>query len=358
MSLEAELELARDRFAVELALAAGPGTTLVLLGPNGSGKTTVLSCLAGLVRPDRGRIRMDGTTWLDTTVGIDLPPRHRSIGVLFQDGVLFPHLSARDNVTFPLLARGDARTDADARATALLEELAFPTARLEAKPRGLSGGEAQRVALARALVTVPELLLLDEPTSALDIRSRNELRPVIARALAAFPGVLILVTHDPVEAMTLGDRVVVLEEGRVSQTGAVEDLRRAPASRYVAELVGVNVFRGLLASDGAAWRVETPEGPVFVAPPGLPDGTNVIGVLAPAEVELHLERPPRGSAQNVVEGTVEAIAIDGQRARVRVAGRPPIVAEITFTSADRLALRPGQPIWASFKAVGIDVARA
>jgi molybdate transport system ATP-binding protein len=275
--------------------------------------------------------------------------------VLFQDGVLFPHLSALDNVTFPMLALGDARTVADARATALLGELAFPTARLGAKPDTLSGGEAQRVALARALVTAPQLLLLDEPTSALDVRSRNELRPVIGRALAAFPGVRILVTHDPVEAMTLGDRIVVLEDGRVSQEGTVEDLRRAPGSPYVAELVGVNVFPGTLRRDGSAWRIEAPEGPVFVAATELPDGSPVLGVLPPAEVELHLERPPPGSAQNVVEGTVEAIAIDGQRARVRVAGRPPIVAEITVASADRLRLRPGQPIWASFKAVGVDV---
>jgi molybdate transport system ATP-binding protein len=358
MSLEVELELTRDRFAAEVAFAADAGTTVVLLGPNGSGKTTVLSCLAGLVRPDRGRIWFDGDAWFDAAEGIDRPPRHRSIGVLFQDGVLFPHLSARDNVAFPLLARGDARGAAAARATALLEELAFPATRLGAKPAALSGGEAQRVALARALVTAPALLLLDEPTSALDVRSRNELRPVIGRTLSAFSGVRVLVTHDPVEAMTLGDRVVVLEDGRVSQTGTVEDLRRAPASRYVAELVGVNVFHGTLRGDGSAWRIEAPVGAVFVAAPGLSDGTPVLGVLPPVEVELHLQRPPPGSAQNVIEGIVEAIAIDGQRARVSVAGRPSIVAEITVASADRLALRPGQPIWASFKAVGVDVERA
>jgi molybdate transport system ATP-binding protein len=167
--------------------------------------------------------------------------------------------------------------------------------------------------------------------------------------------VRILVTHDPVEAMTLGDRIVVLEDGKVSQEGTVEELRRAPRTAYVAELVGVNVFRGPIREDDGAWRIDAPEGRVFVAAPGLPGGTVAIGVLAPAEVELHLERPPEGSAQNVVEGTVESIAVDGQRARVRVAGRPPVVAEITLSSADRLALRPGLPVWASFKAVGIDI---
>jgi molybdate transport system ATP-binding protein len=275
--------------------------------------------------------------------------------VLFQDGLLFPHLSALDNVAFPLRARGKARGDAEMVASALLDDLAFPAERRGARPGALSGGEGQRVALARALVGEPALLLLDEPTAALDVRSRNELRPVIGRALAASSGVRVLVTHDPVEAMTFGDRVVVIEGGRVSQTGTVDDLRRAPGTPYVAEVVGVNVFRGPLRADGAAWRIDAPEGAVFVAPPGLPSGSAVIGVLPPAEVELHLQRPPEGSAQNVVEGTVEAIAVDGQRARVRVAGRPPVIAEITLASTQRLALRPGISVWASFKAVGVDV---
>jgi molybdate transport system ATP-binding protein len=355
MSLQAELALTRDAFTVDVALAAEAGTTLALLGPNGSGKTTILSCLAGLLRPDRGRVRLGTDVLLDTGTGIDVAPRRRPIGVLFQDGLLFPHLSASENVIFPLLARGGARSGAERAATALLDRLAFPEGRRRARPDELSGGEAQRVALARALVAEPALLLLDEPTSALDVRSRNDLRPVIGRALSAFPGVRVLITHDPVEAMTLGDRIVVIEEGHVSQAGSVDDLRRAPASPYVAELLGVNVFRGPLRRDGGAWRIVDPEGDVFVAAPGLPEGSAAIGVLPPAEVELHLERPPEGSAQNVVEGSVESLAIDGQRARVRVAGRPPVVAEITLSSADRLALRPGVPIWASFKAVGIGV---
>jgi molybdate transport system ATP-binding protein len=355
MNLEAELTLTRTAFTVEVALAAAEGSTLVLLGPNGSGKTTVLSCLAGILTPERGRVLLGGEALLDTAVGIDVPPQRRPIGVLFQDGLLFPHLSAVENAAFPLTARGIAKEEARARSRGLLERLGFPIARSTARPGALSGGEAQRVALARALVTEPQLLLLDEPTSALDVRSRNDLRPVIGRALSSFPGVRVLITHDPVEAMTLGDRLVVIEDGRISQAGTVEELRRAPRTSYVAELIGVNVFRGALVADGGTWRIETPDGSVFVADPGLAAGASVIGVLPPGEIELHLERPPEGSAQNVLAGTVEAIAIDGHRARVRVACHPPVVAEVTLASAERLALRPGDELWASFKAVGIDV---
>lgn len=355
MSLEVRLALVRDGFDADVEFEAEGGTTLVLLGPNGSGKSTVLSCLAGLLHPDRGRIRLDGEVLLDTEARIDVSPRRRQVGVLFQDGLLFPHLSALDNVTFPLLARGDARPGAEEAGIEILDRLGFPAERRGSRPAALSGGEAQRVALARALIPRPRLLLLDEPTSALDVRSRNQLRPAIARALAAFAGVRVLVTHDPVEAMTLGDRIVVVEDGRVSQAGTVDDLRRSPATPYVAEVVGVNVFRGPLRRDDGAWRIEAPEGAVFVADPGLPEDTVVIGVMLPGEIELHLERPPEGSAQNVVEGTVDAVAVDGQRARVRVDGRPPVLAEITLSSAERLALRPGARVWSSFKAVGVSV---
>ncbi len=355
MSLEVELALERPGFAVDIAFSATEGSTLVLLGPNGSGKTTVLSCLAGIVTPDRGRVVLGGEPLLDTDAGIDVPPQRRPIGVLFQDGLLFPHLSAVDNAAFPLVARGAPAAEARARAQELLDRLAFPIPRRSSRPAGLSGGEAQRVALARALVGAPALLLLDEPTSALDVRSRNELRPMIGQALSSFPGVRVLITHDPVEAMTLGDRLVVIEDGRISQAGTIEDLRRAPRTPYVAELIGVNVFRGPLVVQGGTWRIETDDGSVFVAAPPLPAGVPAIGVLPPAEIELHLAPPPEGSAQNVVSGTVEAIAIDGQRARVRISSHPAVVAEITLASAERLALRPGHELWASFKAVGIDV---
>jgi molybdate transport system ATP-binding protein len=355
MSLQVDAGIDRDDLAIEVAFEARAGSTLTLLGPNGSGKSSIVAALAGILPIDRGRIAFGGETWDEPARRAWVPPAPRSIGVMFQDQILFPHLSAIENVAFPLRARGVHRTDADHHAIALLERLGFPLGRSVTRPLGLSGGEAQRVALARALAPAPALLLLDEPTSALDVRSRNALRPIIGEALSSFPGVRVLVTHDPVEAMTLGDRLLVVERGRISQDGTVDELRRAPATSYVAELIGVNVFRGPLRSRDGTWRIDTADGPVFVAASDLAAGTVVIGVLPPGEVELHLDRPPEGSAQNVLPGSVAAIALDGQRARVRISSHPPVVAEVTASSSERLALRPGLEVWASFKAVGVDV---
>ena len=175
--------------------------TVALLGPNGAGKSTVVDCLAGLLDPSHGRIVMDDRTWIDVASGRYVPPEDRSIGVVFQNWMLFPHLSAIENVAFPLRARGvrgpEARLQARERSS---QRLGFPAGRADARPSDLSGGEAQRVAIARALIHEPRLLLLDEPTSSLDVRARSELRPLIRTILRGFAGVRVLVTHDPVEA--------------------------------------------------------------------------------------------------------------------------------------------------------------
>lgn len=356
MSLVADLEVARSSFRVEASFEAAAGETLVLLGPNGSGKTTILTCLAGTTRPERGRIVLEGEVLLDTTRSIDAAPQARSVGMLFQDGLLFPHLSAVENAAFPLRARGMEREPARARARALLERLGLPSDRLDARPSALSGGEGQRVGVARALIAEPRLLLLDEPTSALDVQSRSQLRPVIADTLRAFPGVRVIVTHDPVDAMTLADRLIVLEAGRITQSGTPEDLRRAPRSAYVAELVGQNMIRGTLVAlpDGVS-RIESADGVVVAGATDLPAGSTVIGVIAPSDIELHLEPPPVGSAWNVVEGSIASIAVDGDRATVRVDGRPPLTVQITLGSLRRLALREGTRAWASFKALAVRV---
>jgi molybdate transport system ATP-binding protein len=222
----------------------------------------------------------------------------------------------------------------------------------------LSGGEVQRVAIARALIHEPRLLLMDEPTSSLDVRARSELRPFIRMTLEGFHGVRILVTHDPVEAMTLADRIVVLEEGRVTQEGTPDELRNAPKTEYVADLVGVNLFAGRLEPlDPGTGSVVTSQGSVVVPwPDGLPleslDG--VLAVLRPSDVVLHTSEP-EGSARNVLHGRVAEIAIEGERARIRIAGEPPVVAEITLGSVARLGLREGGAVWASFKAVEISL---
>ena len=242
----------------------------------------------------------------------------------------------------------------------LLDRLGLPSGRQGARPGALSGGEAQRVALARALIAEPRLLLLDEPTSALDVRARAQIRPLIRETLADFSGVRVLITHDPVEAMTMADHLIVLEDGRVSQTGAPADLRDAPRSPYVAELVGLNLYVGRLeALEPGAGRLVTDRGDLVVAwPAGVSIATPIEGAIAtlrPLDVVLHRSAPEGGSARNVVRGTIEAIAIEGERARVRLAGEPPVVAEITLGSVQRLDLHEGTQVWASFKAVELQL---
>ena len=351
MSLRAQISTKRGRFEVRATIQAEDGETLALLGPNGAGKTTVVLALAGLIE-ERGTIELDG-------VRIEgLPPERRPLGVAFQGGALFPHLSALANVAFPLRARGVGRREADSRASATLSRLA-PDVRPDARPKTLSGGEAQRVALARAIVHRPRLLLLDEPSSGLDVRGRAELRPVLMDTLATFTGVRVLVTHDPVEAMTLAHRVVILEEGRVTQQGTFDDVRRRPGSRYAAELAGVNLFAGRLEPlDGGAGRLVTAEGDVVVGwPEDLPRHAleDVTGTLRPSDVVVHAAAPGPISARNVWSGAIEDLAVYGERVRVRIASQPPLVAEVTAGSVNQLGLLRGTEVWASFKAVEVEI---
>jgi molybdate transport system ATP-binding protein len=354
MTLSVDVMAARGEFEVRATFEAAAGETVALLGPNGSGKSTLVSSIAGLLPPVEGTIALDGVVLDDAAGGAYVPPEQRPIGVVFQDLLLFPHLSAADNVAFPLRARGVAKPQARERAARLLERLDV-AARADARPRDLSGGEAQRVALARALIAEPALLLLDEPLSALDVGARVRVRELVREELARFPGVRIIVTHDPIEATTLADRLVLFEEGAVTQIGSPEEIRSAPRSRYAADLVGINSFRGRLETlDDGAGRLATGEGNVVVPWPEDFEGGEVIGLLRPADVTLSLE-PPAGSARNAFRGQVTSIAVEGDRARVRIATSPPLVAEVTLGSVERLGLSAGARVWASFKAVEVQV---
>ena len=352
MGLNVDATVRRGDFSVEASFGAEPGETVALLGPNGSGKSTLVSAIAGLGPSVDGRIELDGDVWDGD--GTHAVPEKRPIGVVFQDLLLFPHLSAVENVAFPLRARGVAKADAQTRAMELLARLGAG-ARGEARPRDLSGGEAQRVALARALIAEPTLLLLDEPLSALDVGARARVRDLIREELARFEGVRIVVTHDPVEAATLADRLVLLEEGRVTQIGSPEEVRSAPRSRYAADLVGLNAFSGRLEplEDGAA-RLVTGDGEVVVPWADGADGVEVMALLRPIDVTLSPE-PPTGSARNVFGGAVTSIAVESDRARVRIASEPPLIAEVTLGSVEHLGLREGVRVWASFKAVEVQV---
>ena len=340
MSLAAAVGIKLGPLALDVRLEAQPGATVVLLGPNGAGKTTMLPI-------DSGHVVLDEQVLDDPRTGAWTPPERRSVGYVFQDHALFPHLSALENVAFGLRSRGMGRGEARRRALAWLERGDVGT-HAAARPRGLSGGQAQRVALARALAPEPRVLLLDEPLAALDATGRLATRRELRRHLGAHDGVRVVVTHDPVDAMTLGDRVVVIEEGRVVQAGPLGELRERPRSRYVADLVGVNLYRG--TADGGTIRL--PEHGELVAA-GAVDG-DVFAVVPPRAVALY-RREPEGTPRNVLAGTVEHLDVEGDRVRVIVAGPVPVTAEVTPGAVAELELTPGTSVWASIKATEITV---
>jgi molybdate transport system ATP-binding protein len=288
---------------------------------------------------------LDGTVLEDAEAGAWMATEQRPIGFVFQDYLLFPHLSALENVAFGLRARGVAKAEARRRAAAWLERVGLADYR-RARPRALSGGQAQRVALARAMVTDPRLLLLDEPLAAMDAASRREVRRDLRRHLASFDGTRLLVTHDPLEAMTIGDRLIVMEAGTITQTGTAAEVSAQPRSRYVAELVGVNLFRG----HAAGHTVRLAAGATLVVADGH-DG-EVFAAIHPHAVALH-RHPPEGSPRNVLAGTAETLEAAGDRVRVQLTGTVPIVAEVTPAAAAELRLADGGPVWASIKATEI-----
>jgi molybdate transport system ATP-binding protein len=347
MTLDAQLRLRVGELSLNVRLEAAPGQLVVLVGPNGAGKTTLLRALAGLVPIADGRISLNGDVLEDTAEGIWVPTERRPVGMVFQNYLLFPHLSVIENVAFGLRARGVSRREARQQAAGWLERIGL-SAKAEEKPRALSGGQGQRVALARALATSPSLLLLDEPLAALDAPARAGVRRDLRRHLATFQGVRLLVTHDPLEAIALADRIVVMEDGKMIQSGDVAEVTARPRSRYVAEFVGVNLYRGKAAGD----TVEIDTGGALAAP-GAGAG-EVFAVVHPHAVSVH-RTEPEGSPRNVWEGTVEDCDFEGDRVRVRVDGAPSIVAEVTPAAASELALIDGGPVWVSVKATDVIV---
>jgi len=334
-------------FDLDVDLSIAPGEVVALLGPNGAGKTSVLRALAGLLTIDAGRIALDGIVLDEPANAIRMPVEQRPIGVVFQDYLLFPHLSVLENVAFGLRSRGVGRTTATARARSWLDRVGLGPA-ANRKPGSLSGGQAQRVALVRALATDPALLLLDEPMAALDVSTRVELRRELRQHLESFRGVRLLVTHDPVEAMAMADRLIVLEHGRVLQTGSPAEVTQRPRSRYVADLVGVNLFRGT-----ARQNVITISGGGSLTAVGVTDG-DVFAVVHPRTVALYRARPD-GTPRNVWEGRATDLDLQGDRVRVRLEGSPSIVAEVTPAAVRELGLDRGDQVWIGVKATEVIV---
>jgi molybdate transport system ATP-binding protein len=345
--LRATIGLRLGDLDLDVDLAVADREVVALLGPNGAGKTTVLRAIAGLQPLDRGCIEVDGRALDDPATGVFVPTAERPIGVVFQDYLLFPRMSALENVAFGLRARGVPKAEARARAAGWLERVDLAD-HAAARPRTLSGGQAQRAALARALATEPRVLLLDEPLAALDAGARLHVRAELRRHLASFGGARLIVTHDPVDAMVLADRLVVIERGRVTQTGTAADVTRHPRSRYVAELVGVNLLRGVAAGEHA---VRLAGGAELVVADPLP-GHDVDVALRPQAVALHRVKP-EGSPRNTWPATVADLEADRDRVRVQLDGSIPVVAEVTPAAVADLDLVPGAAVWASVKAVDL-----
>ncbi len=345
MSLEVDLRAAAGPLTVEAAFRADAGRTIALLGPNGAGKTTLIRAIAGVGRVLSGRVVLDGVTLEDTAGRTHVPPERRPIGVVFQQHLLFPHLSVLENVAYGPSAHGMSGDDARAVASQWLARMGV-AALAPARPTSLSGGESQRVALARALASGPRLLLLDEPLAALDVTTRSNVRRELRSHLQGFAGIRVLVTHDPVDVITLADGVVVLERGTVVQQGTVEEVTQRPRSDFVADLLGTNLLRGR-AHQGTLVLAGGPA----IAIPDQSDG-EMYATISPTAIALYRTRPS-GSPRNVLAATVAAVECGGQRCRVRLRGTIPLVVEVTPPAVRELALVEGVDVWASFKAVEV-----
>jgi molybdate transport system ATP-binding protein len=350
--LELSVHSRRGEFELDIAFDAPDGATTVIVGESGAGKTSLLRIAAGLDRPAAGRVTLDGEVYTDTEAGIHVPAWRRDLGYLSQDYALFPHLSVAENVAFGLRAAGVPRAEIEPRVLAALQGTGV-AGLARRKPPTLSGGQQQRAALARALVLNPRLLLLDEPLAALDLQTRRQVRGELRSLLRDLGTTTLYVTHSPLEALLFGDRIVVLEGGRISQMGDRDELLRHPRSRYVAELVGTNFFAGRVAAVETGAAVRTPDGDIAIS--GGDEAGDLFVTVDPRQITLHAHRP-EGSAQNVFAGPILELAPEppaGERVRVVLGTRPPLVAEVTREAVGSLGLVEGMTVHASFKATGI-----
>ena len=345
--LEADFSASRGNgFRLDLTLSIPPGTTVALLGPNGAGKTTAVNVLSGLLPIDEGSIELGGLVLDDPQAGTFVPPETRKVGVVFQDYLLFSHLTVQDNVAFGLRSRGTSKESSRAIAGEWLERMGLSDLSRR-RPGHLSGGQAQRVALARALVTEPDLLLLDEPLSALDVGTRVQLRRTLAEHLENFKGPRLLITHDPSEAFLLADEIHVIENGTVTQSASPDDIRLRPRTSYAADLAGVNLFMATV-QNGIA-NVGSHQLHIASAVEG-----DALVTIRPSAISIHRSQP-EGSPRNTWLTAIELVERLGERVRLRTGSPLPLTVEITASALGELRLAVGEDVWVAIKATEIGV---
>jgi molybdate transport system ATP-binding protein len=347
--LAVEAGVRRGDFLLDVALSVAPGEVLGILGPNGAGKSTLLQALAGLIPVSAGQITLRGAVLDDASTGTFAEPAARPVGYVFQDYRLFPHLSVLENVAFAPRARGHHKKQARWVASDWLSRLGLSDF-ADRKPAALSGGQAQRVALARALAGQPGLLLLDEPLSALDAGTRLDVQAELRMHLSDFPGPCLLVTHDPLEALVLADRLIVLEDGRIVQQGAPAQVARQPATDYVAKLVGLNLYAG--RSDGD--HVKLASGGSLVIPDHGQHG-DVLVAVRPSALAVSQQPPQASSPRNVWPAQVAGLTLLADRVRLDLRGNPSALADVTPAAVAELSIEPGRQVWVAVKATDLEV---
>jgi molybdate transport system ATP-binding protein len=343
---------------VDVEFCAAAGEVLAVLGPNGAGKSTALHVIAGLLQPDAGVVRLGDRVLTDTTSRVFVPTHARRVGLLLQDALLFPHLSVAANVAFAPRSGDRKRSRRDARATAARWLDQVDAVELAGRmPRQLSGGQAQRVALARALAADPDVLLLDEPLAGLDVSTAAAMRKLLRNTLTRDGRSAVMITHDVLDVLTLADRVLILESGRIVETGSATSVLASPRSRFGARFAGVNLVSGTAGPDGTlrtewgtAWH-GVPADDVVVGQPA-------VGVFTPAAVAVYRDKP-HGSPRNTLEVVVAELDSRGPALRVRADeqpdGGPGLAADITAESAAELRVAPGERVYFSVKAQEITV---
>jgi molybdate transport system ATP-binding protein len=349
--LDAHVVVRRPGHTLDVSLSARRGEVVAVIGPNGAGKSTLLRALAGIEPLDDGHLVCEGETW-EAPGQVRVAARERGVGMVFQQGLLFPHLSALGNVAYGPRSRGVRRREAEDTAHGWLARLGVAEL-ADRRPSQLSGGQAQRVASARALAARPRLLLLDEPLSALDVGVAMGLRIELAQHLADYDGVAMLVTHDALDAMTVANRVLVIDDGRVAQDGTPAEVARRPATDHVARLVGLNVLRGV--ASGTTVRLPGgPGGGHCDLVTSTPRRGEVSACFPPSAVTLSVGEPG-GSARNRWAGSVTSVAPHGAAVRVHVDAAGGLIADVTPASAAQLGLVPGAEVWATVKATEVAV---